>query len=116
METDVELGPTSKASTRLEGYPKFAEFIAKDRDAAIYRRFQYLSARNLLYQQSEIHDIEEQLEKLDYEDAKDIANVNAQSAARQWHRYASNTDAHSVRRRELQSKIETKLKKYRKLN
>ena len=54
----------------LEGYPTFAEFMAKDQDAAIYRRFQSLSARSLLYQESELHDLERRSQEIDHEEAK----------------------------------------------
>jgi hypothetical protein len=46
---------------RLKGYPTFSAFIARDQDAAIYRKYESLSARNLLYLSSEIHELEGQL-------------------------------------------------------
>ncbi len=66
MDGEVELASMPTGQPRLEGYPTFAEFVARDNDAAIYRKFEYLSARNLLYLQSELHDLEQQLEMLDY--------------------------------------------------
>ncbi len=101
MEGEVELASMPTGQSRLEGYPTFAEFIARDKDAAIYRKFEYLSTRNLPYLQSELHDLEQQLEMLDYENAKEIGDLNAQSAARYWRNYANNTDQQSVLRREL---------------
>lgn len=74
MESDVDLEAMPTARRHLSGYPSFAEFIAKDKDAAIYRCFENLSARSLLYQQSELHELEQKLEDLDREDAKDIDN------------------------------------------
>jgi hypothetical protein len=44
----------AKISLELQ-QPSFAEFIA------IYRKFERLSVRNLLYLQSELHDLEGQL-------------------------------------------------------
>ena len=35
-------------SARLNGYPSFVHFIARDGDAAIYGKYNNLSARNLL--------------------------------------------------------------------
>lgn len=88
--TALELELTSPSyPARLEGYPSFAQFIARDGDAAIYRKYAHLSARNLLYLQSEIHELEEQLQQLDREDAKDIDDENAQKAAREWAHYAN---------------------------
>lgn len=103
---DVELA-------QLEGYPTFAEFIAKDRDAAIYRKFERLSARNLLYQQSELHDLERQLKQLDHEDAEDIDNRAAQEAAVNWEHFSKDTSREAEHRRSLQTDIKTKLKEYR---
>lgn len=56
----------------LGGYPSLAAFIASDRDksAAIFKRFDRLAARNLLYLQSELAELEVQLDKFDAEDRK----------------------------------------------
>jgi hypothetical protein len=113
---DIELAPTSSPAgpARLEGYPSFAEFITKDQDAAIYRKFETLSARNLLYLQSELHDLEGQLQQLDRDDAKDIGNVEAQKAAREWKYYADERNSRARLHRELQARIAEKLRAYRK--
>ena len=97
---------------RLEGFPTFADFIASDKDAAIYRRFARLSSRTLLYQQSELHDLEGQLERLDSKDANDINNEVAQQAARLWSHYSSNDREDTRLHRELQIKIKAKIKEY----
>jgi hypothetical protein len=54
----------------VKGYPSLAAFIASDRDksTAIYRRFDRLSARNLLYLESELQELEERQDALDAED------------------------------------------------
>ena len=109
---EIELQSSSKLR-RLEGYPSFAEFIAKDKDAAIYRRYASLSARNLLYQQSELHQLEKQAAELDQEEAKDIENQNAQQAARYWANYANDTSGPGCVRRTLQDEIKVKMKAYR---
>lgn len=97
---------------RLEGYPSFAEFITQDKDAAIYRKFEHLSARSLLYMQSELHDLEGQLEKLDEEDARDKYNEELQKASRSWKHYHSNGGRAEEHRR-LQRKIKGKIREYR---
>ena len=104
---------SSAERRRLEGYPSFAEFIAKDKDAAIYRRFESLSARNLLYQQSELHHLENKAAELDQEEAKEIENENAQQAARYWSYYANDTSEPGCVRRALQDEIKVKIKAYR---
>ena len=112
--TDIELRGTSKsASPRLEGYPSFAHFIAKDGDAAIYRRYAHLSARNLLYLQSELHELEERLGCLDRENAKDLDDENAQKAARRWEHFVDVTNPRACQHMELQQKIRAKIKEYR---
>ena len=110
MELELQ---SSSELRRLEGYPSFAEFIAKDKDAAIYRRYESLSARNLLYQQSELHHLEKKAAELDQEEAKDIENVNAQQAARYWNYYANDTSGPGHVRRALQDEIKIKMKAYR---
>jgi hypothetical protein len=52
-------------TTIPEGYPKLAALISKDQDWAIFRKFKELNARNLLGLQSEVVDLEAQLQALD---------------------------------------------------
>ena len=114
VNRDIESGLASASQpVRLEGYPSFASWITEDRDAAIYRRYEKLSARNLLYQQNELLHLEEQLHKLDLEDTKDVNNGEAQRAARFWKHYSDGGNASARRHVELQQKIRLKLKEYR---
>ena len=100
-------------SVRLEGYPSFAQFIATDSDAAIYRKYGHLSARNLLYLQSELHELEAQLQQLDIEDAKDISNEVAQKVAREWVHYDDPNNKAACQHKVLQEKIRLKVREYR---
>lgn len=54
----------------VDGYPSLASFMASDPDqtATIFKRFNRLSARNLLYLQSELTDLDAQLNVLDEQD------------------------------------------------
>ncbi|KAH9219378.1 hypothetical protein DL95DRAFT_404918 [Leptodontidium sp. 2 PMI_412] len=52
----------------LEGFPSLAHFIGRDTDAAIFRCFHELGARNLLYLQSTLNELEIELRKLDPDD------------------------------------------------
>lgn len=101
----------------LDGYPTFARFIAKDPDAAIYRKFESLSARNLLYQQSQLNDLEGQLEELDSKDATekavDINNEAGERVARDWQHFAHDDNDRAELRRELQEKIKRHITEYR---
>lgn len=54
----------------LLGYPSLSDFIASDRDRTtlIFKRFDELAARNILYLQSEIADLQAQQRAFDQED------------------------------------------------
>jgi hypothetical protein len=56
---DVETGRTRP----LDGFPSLSEFIASDHDrtSLVFRRFDRLAARNLLYLQSELAELEAKL-------------------------------------------------------
>ncbi|KAL8971134.1 MAG: hypothetical protein Q9197_003437, partial [Variospora fuerteventurae] len=107
---------SSSSSSRLTGFPSFADFVAADADAAIYRKYERLSARNLLYLQSELHEMEGQLEELDAEDVKERESYDreAQKRARQWPNYARGENERARRHRELQQEIGIKLRTYHK--
>ena len=115
-DTDIELGAPPSLPTRrcLDGFPSFSHFIAGDSQEAIYRKFGSLSARNLLYQQSELHHLEHELEIYDNEDAHDLNNVPAQQRARLWDHYSLDDSDDARLRRELQAKIKCRMKDYRK--
>ncbi|KAI4181471.1 MAG: hypothetical protein LQ346_006782 [Caloplaca aetnensis] len=119
-DVDIELAlpSTSEAlpATRLTGFPSLADFIAADADAAIYRKYERLSARNLLYLQSALHELDRKLQELDAEDVKEGENCDreAQKRARLWPHYARGDNERATRHRQLQEEIESKLKAYHK--
>lgn len=114
MSSNVNIAnPKLSLPPRFEGYPSLAEFIAIDGDAAIYRKFGHLSARNLLYMQSELHELEERLKELDQEDVSRTANDEAQKAARDWRHFSDPGNARAEKHRALQAVIRVKLKDYR---
>lgn len=115
---DIELAqspPATSSPPRLLGYPSLAHFIFEDGDAAIYRKSKSLSARNLLYLQSELHELAGQLEELDAVDVKekDLDGEESQKIARLWHHYARGDNERAGRHRALQVKIKAKIKEYR---
>ncbi|KAI4244014.1 MAG: hypothetical protein LQ352_006941, partial [Teloschistes flavicans] len=119
QDVDLELeSRPRRQSTRLQGYPSFAHFISRDGDAAIYRKFSHLSARSLLYLQSELHELEERLQLLDAEDGKDLENEEdldnqqVQKAARNWDYYSDQTNGRACQHRALQKEIKAKIKEY----
>lgn len=67
-----------------EGYPQLAECISKAKDHAIFRKFQSLNARNLLYYQSQLTDVEAQLQEID-----STAQDSEREALRSWNRFSA---------------------------
>lgn len=54
----------------LEGYPKLARFVGEKPGTAIFRRFAALNARNLLYKQVELLELEQQLDMVEEENSQ----------------------------------------------
>lgn len=100
---------------RLLGYPSFAEFIASDRDKStvVFRRFDRLSARNLLHLQSELCELETRQDALDEKDRK--ASTEEKRFARNWEEARENAkQGRSQRERvELAMEIRAKLREYK---
>lgn len=76
---DVEAGLES-----FKGYPSLAAFIASDRDGttAIFKRFDELAARNLLYLQSELANLQWRQQAFDRKDLN--ADMDTKQCARNW--------------------------------
>jgi hypothetical protein len=73
----LEAGITTKRSLFkwgdtdvFDGFPRMASFIAKDPAAAIYKRFDLASARNLLYLEGRVAALAREQRRLDEEDKK----------------------------------------------
>lgn len=69
----------------LKGYPSLAAFIASDKNKStvIFRRFDRLGARNLLYLQSELAELEARQDALDVPDLK-TATTDEKGDLRDW--------------------------------
>jgi hypothetical protein len=100
----------------ISGYPSLAKFIASDRDQStfLFRRFDRLSARNLLYLQAELAELEERQAAFDKEDfGKD---PDKKQSARNWNtlrKKASEADCIDEKERfKLVFEIRDKLKTY----
>lgn len=59
------------ATPLFTGYAKVADFIATDKELAVYRRFDRTAARILLQLQSEILSLQTALDVIDRDDASD---------------------------------------------
>jgi hypothetical protein len=112
---DIELG--ALPAVDRDGYRTVAAWIARDPDneTFIYRRFDQLSARNLLYLQSEVLVLERRLERLDAETAKS-ADMELKDSARRWEIFSKNAEnrVEERARMDLVFEIRAKIKEYRK--
>ena len=107
----------SKVSvTYVKGYPSLAAFIASDsyKSTAIYRRFDRLWARNLLYLQSDLIELEARQDSLDAEDLQ--GSTVEKVSSRDWQilkRRANEADnVREKERRRVALEIRSKLKEY----
>jgi len=101
----------------VPGYPSLAAFIASDPDhgTAVYRRFDRLSARNLLYVQAELVTLEKKQDELDQHDLNSD-NIDAKDKARNWEtlltRAESGSDDEAKERVQVAKGIREKIKEY----
>jgi hypothetical protein len=103
-------------SSKIHGYPSFATIIASDPTAAIYRRFGSLSARTLLYMQSELAELESKLGALEHEDLRNEED-GGNEPHRDWKLFEEKAEEGGRwgKRMDLVMEIRKKLKAYREL-
>jgi hypothetical protein len=102
----------SNPTTELQppGYPSHAKFITTSPDCAVFGKFTELNVRDLLYQQSKILDLEEQLFKHNAEDVTSQFKVPLLSATS--YRHMKRSQNMDPTRLELVLKIRISLKIY----
>ncbi|OCL03677.1 hypothetical protein AOQ84DRAFT_433802 [Glonium stellatum] len=98
------------------GYPALAAWIAHDPDneSYVFRKFDRLSARNLLYLQSELIALEEMLDQLDRE-TQESKDVGLRLSAQRWETFVENAKDPSRPengRMELAKVLQKKIKEY----
>ena len=113
--SDVEKVPIDD---RKNGYASLASFIALDPDneTFIYRKFDELSARNLLYLQSELLYLERKLKRLD-DEVRRTDDPDVQDAARTWEeliRQVDDGEPNAQEKMNLIIQMRAKIKEYRK--
>jgi len=110
----------------ISGFADLAKFISSDADGdtAIFRRFETLAARNLLYLQSELAVLERIQDKYDREDEEDALNAGVdwstlRSCGKDWESFQRVAQADSScvgdrykKRMDLVQQIRGKLKEY----
>jgi hypothetical protein len=108
----------------VTGYASLAAFIAKEPDhsTAIYHRFDELSARNLLYMQSELSELKAKQAEFDQDDLRlwkqDVKGIEVQKRASDWkvlEDEARSGNPKAQERMQLIFDIRSKLKEYRKM-
>ena len=77
----------------FEAFPTFADFIASDPELSVFRRFDGLSSRNLLYLQSELLDLQVRLADFDQEDLNE-KNGDVILSAKCWETFAVRSEEH----------------------
>lgn len=102
---------------RKNGFAQVARWIAldPDKEASIYRKFDALAARNLLYLQSELLVLENKLDRIDINDAKSD-DMDLGDAIMTWEtleqQYSNGNEKARVRM-DLIIKIRARIKEYR---
>ena len=94
-------------------YRTFAEFIATDDELFVFRRFDSLNARSLLYLQSELIALEKRLSEYDNEDIQD-GSSDVKLSARCWETLTLRAGEHprEAERMELIRQIQKTTKTY----
>jgi len=101
----------------LQGYPKLARFIGERPGFAIFRRFSELNARNLLYLQAELLDVEEELYETEIDDQRDQDLRQLQFSMRGIHNGRAAPDGSKARSRwKLYEEQRRLLKEYSELS
>lgn len=94
----------------IDGYPSLAAFMASDRDKTtlIFKRFNRLSARNLLYLESELAELQT---KLDAYDEQDRVDADSLQCARNWESFKRRAES-QPERMQLIKQIRNTMKEY----
>jgi hypothetical protein len=113
--SDVE-----KAVTHRVGYPDLTTWIARDPDneSYVFRKFDKLSARNLLNRQSRLISLERKLEQWDAE-ARASRDFDLRMSLQRWETFeafAEDPQKPEHTRRKLENDLATELREYRKLS
>ena len=97
----------------FHNYRTFAEFITSDEELFVFRRFDRLNARNLLYLQSELVWLEAQLQEMDDEENSN-ANMDVKLVAKCWETLSLKAEEfpREAARMELILKIRRVIKEY----
>ncbi|KAF3920441.1 hypothetical protein ABW20_dc0104883 [Dactylellina cionopaga] len=110
---DPEKDAPVQGITYAPGYPSTAAIVSTDAELSVYRRFDRLNARNLLYYQAEIMYLEAELDKLDEEDGL-LKEPEAKYHLRHFKELWEGRDERTRRRLSVVQEIRYQLKQYNK--
>src|SRR2546421_1646853 len=65
MKPNGHSSSTPEPVSYLDGYPRVAAFMSLGNDLAVFRKFDRISLRSLLFQQSQLLDLENEIDQLD---------------------------------------------------
>ncbi|KAJ6259656.1 hypothetical protein Dda_5294 [Drechslerella dactyloides] len=108
---DPEKDAPVKNITFAPGYPSTAAIMSTDAELSVYRRFDRLNARNLLYYQAELMYLESKLDKLDEEDRL-LENPEHKYHLRHYRELWDAQDERTEKRRDVVTEIRYFLKEY----
>src|SRR5438067_2034479 len=102
MKPNGHSSSTPEPVSYIDGYPRVAAFMSLGNDLAVFRKFDRMSLRSLLFQQSQLLDLENEIDQLDAQDKELIdfvfickdtpsdenlrSNVTEKSYNREWER------------------------------
>lgn len=105
------------SSAQTDGYPALADFLAQDVDneTYVFRKFERLAARNILYLQGELIKLESDADALERE-ARDSLDPDVHLSLRSWVELDENARdpkrEFEKKAREIADNVEVKLRKY----
>jgi hypothetical protein len=96
----------------LPGFPSLASIIAshKDKSTFIFKRFESLAARNLLYLQSEVAAFQAELDQRD--EFGRSASLEVKNTARNWEHFVAHAETSDPKPMKLLLDIRAKMKEY----
>lgn len=114
QNASMQYQPSSMAGRR--GYAQVAEFIATDKELAVYHRFDRTAARVLLILQSEILYKQKQLDEIDAHDAVDKDEKRLLASGTILEEIPGPPDARDLTKKQVYSDLKSLLKEYCRLD
>lgn len=105
-------------SRPLRGFSSLAAFMSQNSNSEsfVFKRFDRLAARNLLYLQAELASLQDKLDNLDRADAKPPYDLEVRKCARSWEDFEASKDSSSKQHERwiLMHRTRATLREYRK--